>query len=57
MTAFKIIDKEVVSADEAILTVFLDGPKQADRFRLQRFGNDWKLDGAYRENPHPTPIQ
>ena len=57
MTAFKIIDREVLSADEAILTVFLDGPKQADRFRLQRFGNDWKLDGAYRENPHPTPIQ
>jgi hypothetical protein len=57
VTAFKIIDKEVVSADEAILTVFLDGAKQADRFRLQRFGNDWKLDGPYRENRNATPIQ
>src|SRR5438105_302289 len=38
VTGFKIIDKEVVSSDEAILTVFLDGPKEADRFRLQRLG-------------------
>jgi hypothetical protein len=57
VTAFKIIDKEVVSSDEAILTVFLDGPKQADRFRLQRFGNDWKLDGPYKENRNPSPTQ
>ena len=50
VTAFKILDKELVSENEAILTVFLEGAKQADRFRLQRFGNDWKLDGPYRPN-------
>src|SRR5262249_3010298 len=50
VTAFKILDKEQVSQDEAILTVYLDGAKQADRFRLQRFGNDWKLDGPYRDD-------
>ena len=48
VTAFKILDKELVSQDEAILTVFLEGAKQADRFRLQRLGNEWKLDGPYR---------
>ena len=48
VTAFKILDKELVSEDEAILTVFLEGAKQADRFRLQRLGNEWKLDGPYR---------
>jgi len=57
VTAFKILDKELVSPDEAILTVYLDGAKQADRFRLQRFGNEWKLDGPYRQDktsPAPT---
>jgi hypothetical protein len=56
VTAFKILDKEIVSQDEAILTVYLDGAKQADRFRLQRFGNDWKLDGPYRQDKiSPAP--
>jgi RNA polymerase sigma factor (sigma-70 family) len=53
VTAFKILDKEVVSGDEAILTIFLEGTKEADRFRLQRVGNDWKLDGPYRTNAAP----
>src|ERR1051326_8841918 len=44
VTAFKILDKELVSTDEAILTVYLEGARQADRFRLQRFGTQWKLD-------------
>jgi RNA polymerase sigma factor (sigma-70 family) len=58
VTAFKILDKELVSPDEAILTVYLDGAKQADRFRLQRFDNAWKLDGPYREDKSaPAPSQ
>ena len=55
VTAFKILDKELVSADEAILTVYLEGARQADRFRLQRFGEEWKLDGPYREDPSASP--
>jgi hypothetical protein len=55
VTAFKILDKELVSQDEAILTVYLDGAKQADRFRLQRFGTQWKLDGPYREDKTALP--
>ena len=55
VTAFKILDKELVSPDEAILTVYLDGAKQADRFRLQRFDNEWKLDGPYREDKTAPP--
>ncbi len=50
VTAFKILDKEFVYKDEAILTIFLEGAKEADRFRLRRFNNEWKLDGPYREN-------
>jgi len=55
VTAFKILDRELVSPDEAILTVYLDGAKQADRFRLQRLDNEWKLDGPYREDKPATP--
>jgi RNA polymerase sigma factor (sigma-70 family) len=55
VTAFKILDQELVSPDEAILTVYLDGAKQADRFRLQRFDNEWKLDGPYREDKTALP--
>jgi hypothetical protein len=57
VTAFKIIDKEIVSRDETILTVFLDGTKEGDRYRLQRFGNDWRLDGPYRPKPNTPPTQ
>jgi RNA polymerase sigma factor (sigma-70 family) len=55
VTAFKILDRELVSPDEAILTVYLEGAKQAERFRLQRFDNEWKLDGPYREDKTASP--
>lgn len=48
MTGFKIIDKESVSDGEVILTVYADGINEVGRFKLQRVGNDWKIDGPVK---------
>jgi hypothetical protein len=51
VTAFKIINKEPVSSDEVILTVYAFGINESARFKLQRFGNDWKFAGPIKGNP------
>ena len=48
VTAFKIIDKEMVSEDEAIITLYASGIEEAARFRLRREGADWKFDGPVK---------
>jgi RNA polymerase sigma factor (sigma-70 family) len=57
VTAFKIVDKEMVSDDEVILTIFADGIKEGARFKLQRIGTDWKfvepVKGAENGNKNP----
>ncbi len=45
VTGFKIIDKEAISDDAAILTVLAAGINESARFKLQRVGNDWKVAG------------
>ncbi len=45
VTGFKIIDKEVISDDAAILTVLAAGINESGRIKLQRVGNDWKVAG------------
>ena len=51
VSAFNILQKEVVSQEEVILTVYADGINEAERFRLQRIGNEWKFGGRVREKP------
>jgi RNA polymerase sigma factor (sigma-70 family) len=48
VTAFKIINREPVSDDEIILTVYAFGINEAARFKMQRFGNDWKFAGPIK---------
>ena len=48
VTGFKIINKEPVTSDEVILTVYAFGINEAARFKLQRFGNDWKFAGPIK---------
>ncbi len=57
VTGFRIIDKEVVSDDQVIRAIFLEGTKEADRFKLQRVGNDWKLDGPFGEKRSTPPTR
>lgn len=45
VTGFKIIDKEAISDDAAILTVLAAGINESARFKVQRVGNDWKVAG------------
>ncbi|HEX4645059.1 MAG TPA: hypothetical protein VH598_05570, partial [Verrucomicrobiae bacterium] len=49
VTAFKIIDRNAVSDDEVILTVFASGIDQAAKFKMQRVGLEWKFAGNIKE--------
>jgi len=48
VTAYKILDKEAVSDNEVILTVYAQGENALTRFRLQRMGDDWKVAGPVK---------
>jgi RNA polymerase sigma factor (sigma-70 family) len=48
VTAYKILDKEAVSNNEVILTVYAQGENALTRFRLQRMGDDWKVAGPVK---------
>jgi len=51
ITGFKIIDKQVVSNDEVILTIYASGINHSTRLKLQRYGEDWKLAGPVKDPP------
>jgi len=48
VTAYKILDKETVSDSEVILTVYAQGENHMTRFRMQRFGNEWRAAGPIK---------
>jgi RNA polymerase sigma factor (sigma-70 family) len=48
VTAYKVLDREAVSDDEVILTIFADGIRQQALFRMRRYGNEWKLAGVVK---------
>lgn len=48
VTAYKILDKEPVSDNEVILTVYAQGENALARFRMQRFGDEWKNAGPIK---------
>jgi RNA polymerase sigma factor (sigma-70 family) len=48
VTAYKIIDKAIVSDAEVILTVYAQGENATTKFRLQRFGDQWKVAGPVK---------
>ncbi|HZQ46395.1 MAG TPA: sigma-70 family RNA polymerase sigma factor [Verrucomicrobiae bacterium] len=45
VTAFKILDKQVLSDDEVNLTVFAAGINQTAIFKMKRVGGQWKFAG------------
>jgi hypothetical protein len=49
VTAFKIIEKQAISDNEVVLTVYASGVNEAVRFKMQRFGNDWKFAGPIKD--------
>ena len=48
VTAYKILDKEAITDSEVILTVYAQGENAMTRFRLQRFGSEWKVAGPVK---------
>jgi RNA polymerase sigma factor (sigma-70 family) len=51
VTAFKIINKESVSDNEAVLTVYAFGIDHTAKFKFQRDGSDWKFAGPIKGDP------
>jgi hypothetical protein len=50
--SFNILNKEMISDGEAILTIYAEGVNEAARFRMLRVGNDWKFSGPMKgEDP------
>jgi len=45
VTAVKILDKQVISPDEVVLNVRVEGINDTTGFRLHRLGDDWKFVG------------
>jgi len=48
VTSYKIVDKQTMSDNEVILTVYAQGVNATTKFRFQRAGNDWKVIGPVR---------
>lgn len=48
VTAYRIVEKEAVSENEVILTVYAQGENATTRFKLQRIGNEWKVAGPVK---------
>jgi hypothetical protein len=46
VSAYKVLDREFISDDDVVLTVFADGVKEQAFFEMRRYGNDWKLVGV-----------
>jgi hypothetical protein len=49
VTAFKIIDREVLSNDEVILVAYAYGMNESARIKLQRLDNEWKVAGPVKD--------
>jgi hypothetical protein len=48
VTGYKVINKEIVSDSEVILTVFAQGENATTMFRVQRVGDEWKIGGPVK---------
>ncbi len=49
ITGLKITQTQPVSADESLMTVFIEGVNREEVVRMKRVGNDWKFGGYIRE--------
>lgn len=49
VTALRIMNKQDVSDDEVVLTVYADGLGETNKFKMKRFGNEWKFAGDAKD--------
>ena len=49
ITGMKVLNQQVVSADEVQMNVYINGVDRTERVSMKRVGNDWKFGGFIRE--------
>jgi RNA polymerase sigma factor (sigma-70 family) len=49
ITGYRILSKQVASANEVILEIFAEGLNQTQKFSILRIGGDWKVNGPVQK--------
>jgi len=44
VNGYRILDKQVLSADEVVFTCYAEGLNDTQKFSIKRIGNEWKFD-------------
>ena len=52
ITGMKVLNTQEVSADQVVMSVYIEGVDRAEKVSMKRVGNDWKFGGFIRE-PKP----
>ncbi|HTD67135.1 MAG TPA: sigma-70 family RNA polymerase sigma factor [Candidatus Limnocylindria bacterium] len=50
ITGYRIMEKQIVSADEVIMKIYAEGLNETQKFSIQRIGSEWKVNGPV-QNP------
>jgi len=49
ITGMKVLNQQVVSADEVQVGVYIEGVNREEKVSMKRIGNEWKFGGFIRE--------
>ena len=52
ITGMKVLNTQEVSADQVVMSVYIEGVDRAEKVSMKRVGNDWKFGGFIRD-PKP----
>jgi RNA polymerase sigma factor (sigma-70 family) len=50
ITGFRVVERKMISSDEAVLVIFAEGINESAGFRFQRIENEWKFAGPARDS-------
>ena len=53
ITGLKVLNQQAVTADEVVMSVYIEGVDRAEKVSMKRVGNDWKFGGYLREPAKP----
>ncbi len=56
ITGMRILEKQVVSAEEVQMNVYIEGVGRVDKVSMKRVGEEWRFGGFIR-NPARSPLQ
>lgn len=57
ITAMRVLDKQVLSDEEVVMSVQIDGVGRTEKVSMKRVGTDWKFGGFLRNAPPPPGVQ